>query len=502
MNKFLIFVIIGIITIILINYLFYAQRKNPHLTTDMGGFYSVYLKGSPKPTSLIQLIDIVRKNILSDQKITICGASHSMGGQTLYPGSVRIQTNAFNKVIDFDPVKSTVTVEAGILWLDLIKFLSPKGFCPQTLQSYSSFSVGGSVSVNIHGITSDESLVKSILELEIILPNGSIVKCSPNNASKLFAHVVGGYGLFGVITTVKLRIVPNHKLEFKSEILNPNDFMNKFLSMIDDPNIKIKTGRINLVNPNEITLYTFKIIPGTSNFRYVLDKPSQMSPISKILYKWIMPHKFAQRIRFTKEKIKGVPLDMELNTDSGKLLSGTTGVNSSKSVRTTTAIQSEILYESAESVSHLYNPWIQTNKSHILQEFFVPVEQFIPFYSDLKNILMKNYVECFLLNVTIRFVKQDSITALPYAPVDMFAFVFYWRTNLISAAEAELHQIHTSLVDLTQWSGGTFYLPYMHHYSKTQLLKSYPKFNEFVMYKKQLDPNNIFTNLWFSTYDK
>ena len=74
------------------------------------------------------------------------------------------------------------------------------------MQSYSSFSVGGTLSVNAHGITTDHCLAESVLAFHFILADGREIDCARDSADKdaqaLFGLALGGYGLFGVITTV------------------------------------------------------------------------------------------------------------------------------------------------------------------------------------------------------------------------------------------------------------------------------------------------------------
>jgi FAD/FMN-containing dehydrogenase len=75
-----------------------------------------------------------------------------------------------------------------------------------TRQSYSTFSVGGTISVNAHGITSDHCLAESVVHFTIILANGQEKLCSRDSvdetAKELFLCAIGGYGLFGIITEV------------------------------------------------------------------------------------------------------------------------------------------------------------------------------------------------------------------------------------------------------------------------------------------------------------
>lgn len=45
----------------------------------------------------------------------------------------------------------------------------------------------------------------------MLLPDGTVVRCSREERPDLFAHVLGGYGLFGVILDADLRTVPNER---------------------------------------------------------------------------------------------------------------------------------------------------------------------------------------------------------------------------------------------------------------------------------------------------
>ena len=49
--------------------------------------------------------------------------------------------------------------------------------------------------------------------LEVVTAAGDVVRCSRDENAELFRHVVGGYGLFGVVTAVTLRLVPRVKVE-------------------------------------------------------------------------------------------------------------------------------------------------------------------------------------------------------------------------------------------------------------------------------------------------
>src|SRR5271154_98339 len=194
------------------------------------------------PQDIAQVICLAKKNNI---KVSICGEQHSMGGQTITRNGYLIDTKSFNRVIRFDPVNYLVIVEPGITWAQLIYFLNKYGFSPKILQSYASFSIGGSVSINIHGITCDEPLCDSVVELEIINADCKSITCNRKINSELFSLVIGGYGLFGIITNITLRVIRNTKLVMRSIMTNATDFQ-KIYSELLTQDVAVKMGRINV----------------------------------------------------------------------------------------------------------------------------------------------------------------------------------------------------------------------------------------------------------------
>src|SRR6185436_2817605 len=94
-------------------------------------------------------------------------------------------------------------------WHDIQNFLYPN-FAVKAMQSRDIFTLGGSISVNAHGMDHKAGSVGStIRSLRVMLPDGSIVGASRTENPELFNLVVGGYGLFGVILDVDLEVTEN-----------------------------------------------------------------------------------------------------------------------------------------------------------------------------------------------------------------------------------------------------------------------------------------------------
>ena len=147
-------------------------------------------------------------------KVSMRGAKHSMGGHTIARNGFLLDMERMNKM-EYHKESDSVTVGAGTLWSDLVYYLNMFSKSPKTLQSYSTFSVGGSVSVNAHGITSDVCLHESIISFDLIKWDGNLITCKKEEdgeSGELFGLAIGGYGMFGVITEVTMSVQQNTKL--------------------------------------------------------------------------------------------------------------------------------------------------------------------------------------------------------------------------------------------------------------------------------------------------
>ena len=78
------------------------------------------------------------------------------------------------------------------------------------------------------------------------------------------------------------------------------------------------------------------------------------------------------------------------------------------------------------------------------------------------------------MNVTIRVVHADTVSALPYAKQDMFAYGLYFNRELNDRQSKILEETTIDRIDLTVGLRGTFYLPDQRYDSGTQLRRAYP----------------------------
>src|SRR5690606_12978681 len=160
--------------------------------------------------------------------ISIAGGKYSMGGHTMYPDGIVINMLPYNKIV-IDTLNNTMKIGAGANWSQAIAEVDKCNRSVKVMQAFSSFSIGGSISVNGHGWQKNlPPIAATVVSFTLMKANGEVVNCSRQENHELFKLVIGGYGLFGVILDVKLKVVENEALQYKYIRLNPDNYVNHY----------------------------------------------------------------------------------------------------------------------------------------------------------------------------------------------------------------------------------------------------------------------------------
>jgi hypothetical protein len=312
----------------------------------------------------------------------------------------------------------------------------------------------------------------------MINSNGEEVECAKDGPNaELFSLVIGGMGLFGIVYELTLVVVPNVKISMEMVKLNTEEFSKFYETVLRDDSVEVKIARINVTTMSDIFLFLFRRTSEQKTVSDLTERAREMNFASQFLYKWVLPLKFIQKLRYFVETIRQQPTDWSGEQDKNLLL-----------------------FESALPLAQLYEPIISLNQTFILQEYFVPHEHFQIWMDTVRPIILAPYSNITLLNITIRYLYADKVTFLPYARKDKFAFVLYFRILRSAETEATLAEIHRKLADATLALGGTFYLPYRHAYTDEQLRRAYPNIDEFFKMKLKYDPMELFSNMWYERY--
>lgn len=417
-------------------------------------------------------------------KITTAGQQHSMGGQSFVRGGLVLDMKGLNKM-SLDQEKKTLTVQSGAVWSDVQTFLDERGLSVKAMQSINIFTVGGTLSVNAHGIAHNPGqIAPTVKSLRVMKNDGTIVTATPQQNAELFRSVLGGYGLFGIILEAELEVVDNDMYAWTRDIMDYRDFPDYFAKNID--------------KNDEIGLFYARLSVAPHSFlKEVIAHKYTKTPSDVLAPKLQFP-KYTAINRFIINFSKTGSLGRWTRWMLEKYLEPKTHLCS----RNEAMSQKELCLvtrnqEMYDSMGYLKNKLKDTD---ILQEYFIPREKMPAFIDDLRKTVLAN--DANLLNVTVRIVSKDTVTALPYAKEDMFAFVLYFNQKLNENESKILQKTTTDLIDIATNLGGTYYLPYQLYYSPEQLRRAYPEIDGFFAAKKDQDANDLITNTFYEKYGK
>src|SRR5216117_1159677 len=189
-----------------------------------------------RPHTSDDLAAIVRSASRKGLPISVSGCRHSMGGQQFATDSICIDTRPLARVISFDRERGLNEVEGRVEWPKLIRTYldaqqenAKQWGIAQKQTGADTFTLGGSLSSNVHGRgLRMKPLISNIESFTIITADGKTIRCSREENSELFRLAIGGYGIFGLIDTVTLRLVPRQKLRRVVEIIRANDLSKRF----------------------------------------------------------------------------------------------------------------------------------------------------------------------------------------------------------------------------------------------------------------------------------
>src|SRR6266568_268810 len=189
-----------------------------------------------RPRTRDELTEIVHSASRRRLFIPVSGCRHSMGGQQFATDSICIDMRSLDRVISFDREHGLIEAEAGIQWPKLIRtYLDAQGSSAkqwgiaQKQTGADTFTLGGSLSSNVHGRgLAMKPLISNVESFTLINADGKAICCSRDENKELFGLAIGGYGLFGLIDSVTLRLVPRQKLRRVVEIIHADELPKRF----------------------------------------------------------------------------------------------------------------------------------------------------------------------------------------------------------------------------------------------------------------------------------
>ena len=181
------------------------------LINYIGNNYSNYKISKSKifyPKNKEEILALIKYSNLNNLKILTIGSSVSWYDTVFNTKNIIINLKHYKKIFVLDKKRGVLTISASYKILEVIEKINKSGWTIYSVPGYPHATLGGCVSNDVHGKDSFlyGNFGDSIIEIEIILSNNRLVKCSKTKNQNIFKSAIGGLGLIGIITKIKLKL--------------------------------------------------------------------------------------------------------------------------------------------------------------------------------------------------------------------------------------------------------------------------------------------------------
>jgi FAD/FMN-containing dehydrogenase len=442
-----------------------------------------WVTGISRPTSAAEVRNIVKDCAKHGRVISVSGSRHATGGQQFAADSVLLDMRGLNRVLGLDHKSGVLHVEAGIEWPELIQ-----GYTALQKESVTwgirqkqggadRMSLGGALAANAHGhCLGAAPIVGDVEWIEMVTADGSLKKCSRRENPELFSLAVGGYGLFGVITAVGLRLVPRRKVRRHVEARTTAEL----LALIE--------GREAAGAP-----YGY--------FQYAIDETSADFLRTGILttYENVPPE--------TPLGAESTDIDAKLLTALLEIAHRDRGSAYRRYAKLELSKDGNVEWSDLHQLSTYpagYHAEIEKRLgadsvgADLILEVYVPHGELISLLEEARRILLAS--EMPLVYGTVRFIDQDKDTFLVWAKKPYACVIFSPHTSGEARALRKTSEVCRQLLRAANKLGGSFYLTYNRFATRGELSSAYPQFQDFLSLKKRYDSRETFQSDWYRYY--
>lgn len=134
------------------------------------------------------------------------GLGRSYGDSALAPRV--LMTDRLDLFLGFDEKSGVLHAQAGVSLDSILRLFVPRGWFLKITPGTKYISVGGAIASDVHGKSHhvDGCFSECVLDLRLILADGTIVTCSREQNAELFRATCGGMGLTGVIVDARFKL--------------------------------------------------------------------------------------------------------------------------------------------------------------------------------------------------------------------------------------------------------------------------------------------------------
>ncbi len=437
-----------------------------------------------QPRSLEDVQNIVRGARRDRKVISVAGGRHAMGGQQFGVDTLLIDIRKLSRVLNLDRRHGMIEVEAGIEWPELIEsYLAlqhgdrDSWGIAQKQTGADRLTMAGTIAANAHGRgLTMKPFISDVESFVLVDATGAVHTCSRTENPELFGLVHGGYGLFGVVTSVQLRLALRRKVERIVEIRTVDTLIGAFEKRIaagfqyGDFQFSIERDSEDFLHKGVFSCY----------------RPVSMETPIPVAEKQLTDENWRQLLLLA-------------HTDGRQAFERYAAyyLSTNAQVYWSDTHQLSIYPDNyhREIDQRLHAPYPATE---MITEIAVPKPMLQGLLDEVRADFRKNKVE--LIYGTVRLIERDDESFLPWAKQAYACTIFNLHTVHSPEGLQRSADAFRRLIDMAARRRGTYYLTYHRYATRKQVEACYPQFAAFLRLKKKYDPEERFQSDWYRHY--
>jgi len=434
-----------------------------------------------EPVGLDALVGIVRQARAAGAQISLCGGRHAMGGQQFGSDTWLVDMRRHAAIHSLDSERGLIVADAGIQWPDLIAGCAarhgpgqPSWGIRQKQTGADRLTLGGSLSANVHGRgLRMPPIVADVEAFTMVDAAGEVRRCSREQDAELFRLAIGGYGMFGIIADVTLRLMPRVKVERRVEVLSLDELL-------------------RVPEERDTREWLF------GDFQYSIDErsPDFLRRGVFSAYHWIkddLPVPTEQRTLRDQDWRRLLHL---AHTDRTRVFEEYAGFYlSTHGQRYWSDTHQLGMYLDGYHAEIDRQLAVLHPGTEMITEIYVPRSGLGTFMSGAAELLRRGGVP--VIYGTIRLIERDDESFLAWARDRWACIIFNLCVMHSPDGLAAAQTVFRGLIDLAIEYGGSYYLTYHRWATRAQVEACHPRFREFLHLKEVHDPTELFTSDWY-----
>ena len=413
--------------------------------------------------------------------VCVAGGRHAMGGQQFAADAVLIDTRPMQRIIALDAERGVVEAEAGIEWPQLVDGLiamqresRPGWGIIQKQTGADRLTLGGALASNIHGRgLALRPIIADVESFTLMDGDGRLRTCSRTENSELFRLAIGGYGLLGVITRVRLKLMRRAKLERVVRLIAVDELMPAFARRIADGflygDCQFSTDTSSDTYLRKGVFSCYRPLPPDTPM------PAEQKELGEAHWRELYYCSHADTRRAYEAYIS-----YYLSTTGQRYWSDTHQLS---------------VYIDDYHAELDRRLGAAHKGSEMITELYVPRPALPAFLAAARADFRQHGAQ--LIYGTIRLIERDDESFLAWAREPWVCTVMNLHVDHSADGIAKAAGDFRRLIDRAIEHGGSYFLTYHRWASRAQVEACHPRMAEFLRLKRQHDPDEVFQSDWY-----